>query len=198
MITARYPSRDDARALHLKLAPSEAVFELVWTHCEIVCEIAEQLMTRTSEINAELVRAGALLHDIGVYKLVDARGVFDEKNYIRHGIEGRRILEEHGCALELCRIADHHTGVGITREEIVRRGLPLPPQDYLAETREERLVMYADKFHSKRPRFNSFDEYVKTVRAFGEGHVRSFGALRDEFGLSDLETLAKKYSQPIV
>ncbi len=31
----------------------------------------------------------------------------------------------------------------------MRQNLPVPPADYLAETPEERLVMYADKFHSK-------------------------------------------------
>lgn len=42
------------------------------------------------------------------------------------------------------------------------QNLPVPPADYLAETAEERLVMYADKFHSKsRPtRFLSPDAYA--------------------------------------
>lgn len=42
-----------------------------------------------------------------------------------------------------------HTGVGLTKEDVLVQGLPLPPADYVAITPEERLVMYADKFHSK-------------------------------------------------
>jgi hypothetical protein len=38
----------------------------------------------------------------------------------------------------------HQAGVGLRREDVIRQGLPLPPADYLAETSEERLVMYVD------------------------------------------------------
>jgi hypothetical protein len=44
----------------------------------------------------------------------------------------------------------------------------LPEQDFTAESLEERLVMYADKFHSKPPRFNSFAQYVAHAAKFGQ------------------------------
>ena len=46
-------------------------------------------------------------------------------------------------------MASHHTGVGLTAEQILHRKLPLPAVDLLAETVEEELVMYADAFHTK-------------------------------------------------
>jgi uncharacterized protein len=78
--------------------------------------------------------------------------------------------------------------VGLTRHDIVSQALPLPPADYLAVTEEERLVMYADKFHTKsRPSaFLSPGEYAAHIRRFGEDKVTAFEALRGEFGEPDL------------
>jgi uncharacterized protein len=67
------PSDARIRALHERYAPTPEAFDLVHTHCEIVCAIAEQLLDRTaSALDRALVRAGCLLHDIGVYRLYDS------------------------------------------------------------------------------------------------------------------------------
>ncbi|CAM5663416.1 hypothetical protein SANTM175S_04039 [Streptomyces antimycoticus] len=69
------PTVDEVRALHEKYAPTREALDLVYTHCEIVCHIAEQLMARAGlRLDASLVRAGALLHDIGVYRLYSPDG----------------------------------------------------------------------------------------------------------------------------
>nr|WP_202431729.1 HD domain-containing protein [Streptomyces sp. SID7804] len=176
--------------MHEKYAPTAEAFALVHTHCEIVWSIAEQLISASRlDIDAELVRAGCLLHDIGVYRLYGDDGRLDHGNYVRHGLLGHEILEREGFPEPLRRFCSHHTGVGITRQDVLAQGLPLPPADYLAVTHEERLVMYADKFHTKsRPSvFLSPDEYAAHVRRFGEEKVTAFGALRAEFGDPDLD-----------
>ncbi|MFF1482942.1 HD domain-containing protein [Streptomyces sp. NPDC058301] len=143
-------SVDECRELHEKHAPSRATYELVWTHCEIVWQIAEGLMDSSgAEVDRELVRAGCLLHDIGVYRLYDSMGRLDHANCLRHGILGHDLLAEEGFPEYVCRFCSCHTGVGLTKDDIERRRLPLPPADYVAESAEERLAMYADKFHSK-------------------------------------------------
>ncbi|KOG59886.1 phosphohydrolase [Streptomyces antibioticus] len=184
------PAPDEIRALHEKYAPTAEAFTLVHTHCEIVWSIAEQLLSapRLSHLDADLVRAGCLLHDIGVYRLYDADGRLDHAQYIRHGLLGHEILEQEGFPEALRRFCSHHTGVGLTRHDVLSQGLPLPPADYLAVTEEERLVMYADKFHTKsRPSaFLTADEYATHVRRFGEAKVTAFQALRAEFGEPDL------------
>ncbi len=184
------PAPDEIRALHEKYAPTAEAFTLVHTHCEIVWSIAEQLLSapRLSHLDAELVRAGCLLHDIGVYRLYDSDGRLDHAHYIRHGLLGHEILEQEGFPEALRRFCSHHTGVGLTRHDVLSQGLPLPPADYLAVTEEERLVMYADKFHTKsRPSaFLTADEYATHVRRFGEAKVTAFQALRAEFGDPDL------------
>ncbi len=91
------PTISEARALHEKYAPTREALDLVYTHCEIICRIAEQLMARTVlQLDPALVRAGALLHDIGVYRLYDHAGRLDHGDYIRHGILGHEILRQEG------------------------------------------------------------------------------------------------------
>ena len=186
-------------SLHRKYAPSPQVFETVFTHCHIVWEIAGQLIrVKNLKVQEELVMSGALLHDIGAYTFIDVENHFDEKRYIRHGIEGYKILKEEGLPEELCRIAERHTGVGITKRQIINRNLPLPLKDYTAETIEEQLIMYADKFHSKNPQFNSFDWYRAYTQRFGEDTVKKFEEFSHIFGIPELESLSIKYRQPIV
>jgi uncharacterized protein len=179
--------------MHEKNAPTEQALDLVYTHCLIVCGIAEQVHARTgADLDIALVRAGCLVHDVGVYRLYDDAGRLDHANYIRHGVLGHELLLAEGFPEAICRFASHHTGMGLTREDVLRQGLPLPPADYIAETGEEILVMYADKFHSKTtpPRFLTADTYAASVRRFGEDKVAAFASMRARFGDPDLAPFA--------
>jgi len=193
------PSIDEIESLHKKYAPSAAAFDLVFTHCKIVSEIAESLLQNKPQenINSELAQVGCLLHDIGVYKLFTENGLNKEK-YITHGIEGYAILKEEGYSEEICRFASHHTGAGLSAKDIEDENLPLPHQDFFADTPEEQLVMYADKFHSKTPRFNSFDSYSKNLSRFGKEKVVRLNEFADTFGIPDLNDLSHRYKHPIV
>ncbi|MBT3154282.1 HD domain-containing protein [Streptomyces sp. CHD11] len=186
----RIPDPEEIRALHEKYAPTPEALASVHTHCEIVWSVAEQLLSGPglAHLDAGLVRAGCLLHDIGVYRLYGDDGRLDHRDYVRHGLLGHEILEREGFPEPLRRFCSHHTGVGLTRHDIAVHDLPLPPADYLAETEEERLVMYADKFHTKsRPSvFLTPGEYATHVRRFGEDKVTAFQALRAAFGDPDL------------
>ncbi len=183
----KIPDDDEIRALHERLAPTPAAFDLVYTHCEIVARIAEQLIV--PGVDAALVRAGCLVHDVGVYRLAH------EEAYIRHGLLGYEALVELGFSETLARFCRHHTGVGLTRDDVVRQDLPLPVDDYLAETAEERLVMYADKFHSKStpPRFVSAAAYTVAVTRFGADKAAVFSAMVDVYGEPDLTPLVAEY-----
>ncbi|MGH3240327.1 MAG: HD domain-containing protein [Spirillospora sp.] len=194
------PGDDEIRALHERYAPSAEAFELVWTHCVIVCEIAEQIMDGGGlDLDKELVRAGCLLHDIGVHRLFDANGELDHKGYIRHGVLGHELLRDEGFPEVICRFCSRHTGVGLTREDVERQRLPLPAGDYTAVSGEERLVMYADKFHSKTnpPMFVTADSYAVRVRRFGDGKVAAFEAMRERFGEPDLTPLATDFGHTV-
>ncbi|MFI6581212.1 HDIG domain-containing metalloprotein [Embleya sp. NPDC050493] len=198
---SQLPTVAEITALHRAYAPTRAVFEKVHTHCVIVGRIAEQLATGPGGAGADLdlVRAGCLLHDIGVYRLYDEEGRLDGANYVRHGLLGVEILRKEGLPESLHRFCSCHTGVGLTRHDVLSRQLPIPVDDYVAESAEERLVMYADKFHSKSnpPRFLRPDTFAAKIRRFGDDKVVAFQALAEEFGTPELEPLAAEFGHRI-
>jgi len=199
----RTPTDEEILVLHKKHAPTPTALDLVYTHCVIVCGIAEQLHSRPGpgqQVDIDLARAGALLHDVGVYRLYDSAGNLDGGNYIRHGILGYELLREEGLPEVICRFASHHTGVGLTRDDVITQRLPLPPADYLAETGEERLVMYADKFHSKKtpPVLLTATAYAARVRRFGAEKVAAFQAMRAAFGEPDLGPFSAAYGHSVI
>jgi uncharacterized protein len=174
----RIPTGEEILALHSKHAPTPEALNTVYSHSAIVGRIAAQLMERQDlGVDADLIRAGSLLHDIGVYRLGQA-------DYIRHGLLGYELLRDEGFPEEICRFASRHTGVGITTEDVLRQGLPIPPGDYVAETPEERLVMYADKFHTKSdpPAFLTAAEYESSIRRFGNDKAEAFRAMVTHYG----------------
>ncbi len=195
------PSLSDIQSLHHKYAPSDKAFDVVYTHCMIVWEICQELLTNKPQpINLDLVQAGALLHDIGAYRFIDAAGKFTTgRPYLQHGIAGYELLFAEKVDESLCRIAKAHTGVGITKAEVLAENLPLPPDDYMAYTLEEKLVMYADKFHSKTPTFHSFDTYLENLKKFpnAENKQATFDLFAKMFGQPNLSPLLKKYHMPL-
>lgn len=197
------PSYEEITALHKKHAPSEDAFNLVFTHCQIVLDIAEQLIEASQlTVDRELVKVGCLLHDIGVYRMYLADSMIDHANYIQHGTRGYDLLQEEGFSEVLCRIASHHTGVGLAKQEIIDERLPLSPADYFAETPEEQLIMYADKFHTKSnpPKLMlpaTYQEYLKKFNNSGQKIAR-FVEFQQQFGTPNLAPLSEKYGFEII
>ncbi|WP_433162844.1 HDIG domain-containing metalloprotein [Kribbella sp. CA-247076] len=193
------PTDRELRALHRDHAPTRGAFESVFVHCELVCRIAEQFLPGL-DVDGDLVRAGCLLHDIGVYRLYDDSGVLDSVGYIRHGVLGHELLHDLGFPDELARFCSRHTGVGLTRDDVRRQALPIPVDDYVPGTPEEELVLYADKFHSKRtpPVFVSGDAYSALVARWGADKVTTFGRLRQRYGDPDLESLSSQSGHSVI
>ncbi|MEU8244045.1 HD domain-containing protein [Actinoplanes missouriensis] len=196
------PTETQIRAMHREAAPSREAFASVWTHCRIVWSIASQLITSRGahaasggvpDLDVDLVRAGCLLHDIGVHRLAA------DDPYVRHGVLGEELLRDLGLPEVLSRFCSHHTGVGITAADVTAQGLPLPVADYLAETAEERIVMYADKFHSKStpPSFVTSDTFVAAVSRFGADKPARFDALTREFGQPNLTPLVCEFGHSV-
>lgn len=185
--------------LHKKYAPSESVLNLVWTHSEIVAAIALEIVEAHPEltVDKELVLKGALLHDIGVYCTEPCpchrEGSEENKEpYIKHALIGAEIARKEGFSEEIVNIIERHTGVGITKEQIIRDNLPLPHKDFVPETLEEKIVAYADNFHTKKPRFKSYEEIKQNL----EEYDKAYGEILDEwkamFGIPDISKLNRK------
>ena len=143
------------------------------------------------EFNAELVSAGAMLHDIGILHC-HAPSILcvGTRPYIAHGVIGAEMLRDygrtHGLDLEpFARICERHTGTGITAKEVREQDLPIPECDYLPETPEEKLVCLADKFFSKSGEMKEkpADAVRRSLEKFGTDTVERFDALLRLFGL---------------
>lgn len=154
-------------------------------HCHSVARLALKINSdRQLGLEPSLVEAAAMLHDIGIF-LTDAAGIdcHGKEPYIRHGILGAELLRSEGMPEDIARIAERHTGAGITEEDIREMNLPLPAGDYMPVTQLERLICYADKFYSKT-RLDS-PKPLEAVRASMLRHspatLARFEALHSEF-----------------
>lgn len=195
-------SDNQIKVLHQKYAKTDADFNLVYQHCQIVEAIAMQLLDAKpiAKIDRQLVHIGCMLHDIGAYLVLDD-GRFVKG--VRHGHIGEEILNKEGFSKIICRFASHHTGVGLTEQDVIDQGLPIPVADYTAITDEERLIMYADKFHSKSnppiepPYFCTFEWFRNSIQKFGKDKAMKFDALAELFGKPDLDVLGRQFGQEV-
>lgn len=158
--------------------------DIYMSHCEGVAETALQICRdRHLPLDEAMVRDAAMLHDIGIC-MTDAPGIecHGTLPYICHGVAGAEIIRRAGLPEEFARVAERHTGTGITADDIVRQKLPLPPGDYMPRTRLERLICYADLFHSKSGGGRkSVGEVRRQALRYGEESARRFDGLHREF-----------------
>ena len=128
------------------------------------------------EVDKNFLYEAAMLHDIGII-FVDAPTIFcyGTEPYIKHGLLGAELLRKEGLPAH-ARVAERHTGTGLTREEIERQSLPLPPADYVPESLEEQFICYADKFYSKTrlDEEKSYERALASLRKFGEAGLKVF------------------------
>lgn len=159
---------------------------LLTAHSEAVARKALELADRHPELKLDrrFILEAAMLHDIGVGEC-DAPSIHchGKAPYICHGILGAAILRSEGLERH-ARVAERHTGAGITRAYIEAQNLPLPPRDYIPETLEERLICYADKFFSKSRKPDE-EKPIEKIRAqmaaFGNDTLARFDAMHTLF-----------------
>ncbi len=128
-------------------------------HCMAVKECALNISSMLKfETDMELIRKGAIYHDIGRSKT----------HGISHAVEGAKIAEEYRFKRDVIQIIERHIGAGITTEEAVE--LALPPGNYMPETFEEKIVSYADNLLSGA-KLLTFDKALLRMQKFlGKGH----------------------------
>lgn len=110
--------------------------ENVIEHCEAVCRKALEIAEDFEDADAELIRTGALLHDIGRSKT----------HGILHAVEGAKIARDLGYGEDVCNIIERHIGAGIPESECEELGLPI--KSYVPATIEEKIVAHADNLTS--------------------------------------------------
>ncbi len=172
IIDKYYPAASKLRDIYLR-------------HCRSVADEALAVAKRKKlPLKESDIIGAAMTHDIGICR-TDAPGIecHGELPYICHGIAGGEILRKEGAPEEWARVAERHTGSGLTADEIAASALPLPDGDYMPQTLLERLICYADKFYSKSGRMERKDlERVRREMArFGQSSLDRFDDLDREF-----------------
>lgn len=160
---------------------------VLFVHSKMVADMALRIADKHPELNIDrdFVFEGAMLHDIGIVK-TDAPGIHchGTEHYLCHGLLGGEILRAEGLPRH-ARVAERHTGTGLTPESIISQGLPLPPLDLRPESVEEQLICYADKFYSKThlEREKSVEQVRRSLLRFGEDGIKVFDKWHDMFGV---------------
>jgi uncharacterized protein len=165
IIDRYYPEDDDLRRLLIKHSRQVA------DRCLEICKRHPEL-----RIDREFVEEAAMLHDIGI-RWCDAPGIYchGTEPYLRHGQIGGKLLRDLGWERH-ARVAERHTGTGLTRQQIISQQLPLPPHDFVPEVIEEQVVCYADKFYSKShpDRELTVSQAAQSLEKFGHEGVIKF------------------------
>jgi uncharacterized protein len=128
-------------------------------HSKAVTKKALNLAVRLNhKANRELVKQGALLHDVGRC----------QSNEIDHAIIGADILRNRGISSEVVMIVERHVGAGITPEEAIIMGLPT--RSYEPVTLEEKIVSHADNLVHGTEEVNLNFVIKKWKNMMGEDH----------------------------
>lgn len=134
-----------------KYCTSDGQKHILLVHSRAVADKALEIARRHPEWNADeaFIEEAALLHDIGIAK-VDAPAIecHGTESYICHGILGAEMLRSEGMERHAL-VCERHTGTGLTLQQIVEQGLPLPHRDMQPMSIEEQIICFADKFFSK-------------------------------------------------
>ena len=155
-----------------------ALRRILVVHSRSVARKALQIADRHPELHLDrqFLEEAAMLHDIGICQ-TDAPGILCHGTlpYICHGILGAAMLREEGYERH-ARVCERHTGAGLSLDDIVNQGLPLPHQSLLPETLEEQVICYADKFFSKTrlEQEKTIQQAERSLAKFGEEGVNRF------------------------
>lgn len=162
-------------------------YNLLLKHGRQVADKALQAADRIPHLNpdAAFIREAAMLHDIGIFMThTPELGCSGKYPYICHGYLGRNLLEQRGLYRHAL-VCERHIGTGVSRADIQRHGLPLPPRDMLPVSIEEQIICYADKFFTKSPhragRELAADEILKGLSSIGPDKADRFRQWMDLF-----------------
>lgn len=184
IIDRYYPAGSPLRDIYLR-------------HCRSVSDLALEIADRLeSDIPRGDIEAAAMLHDIGILH-TDAAGIHCHGTapYLTHGILGADLLRQEGAPEELARVAERHTGAGLSPDDVIalnailseRGATPsqLLPSDriYLPQSMLEKLICYADKFYSKSGDMQRkpLERVLASMAKFGQDSLERFNSLHTLF-----------------
>ncbi len=168
---------DYLKIIHKYIAPDSKTYPFFMIHSMAVTKKALEIgrNLKLNENSLRFIEEASMLHDIGIIRVddpdMDCKG---DKPYLCHMLEGEKILKKEGLPKH-ARVARSHTGVGVFQEDITENNLPLPVDNYCAETIEEKVISYADLFFSKVEEIlwyeKDLDQIRKEIGRFGDRHA---------------------------
>jgi len=168
--------------------PAGKAYGLLMRHGHQVARKALAVAARVEVPATDLafIESAAVLHDIGIFlTYAPLLGCTGTRPYLCHGVLGRELLEKAGLPRHAL-VCERHVGVGLSREEIEKKGLPLPSRDMRPLTIEEQIICFADKFFSKNGDGSGSEKSLARIRAelapFGADKLVTFDAWARRFG----------------
>lgn len=189
------PMLDYNQIIEQYYTPGTPLYDTLVIHSQQVADLAVRLAVRYNDLHpavepldVDFVREAAMLHDIGMCR-TDAPGIHchGTEPYICHGILGAAMLREHGLPRHAL-VCEHHTGAGLSLDDIVSQNLPLPHRQMLPVTLEEKVICYADKFFSK----THLGEGARTLERVRQSLAKFGPATLDRF-----QELAALFGKPV-
>jgi uncharacterized protein (TIGR00295 family) len=146
------PTQSQAIEIHRRLGSAENTIQ----HCQSVANLAKELAEAFNErgitVDAEIVYAAGLLHDIGRTKV----------QTIHHGYIGAELVQAMGVDVRIAKIISRHVGAGISNEEARKFGFP--DGEYVPQTLEEKIVCFCDKLVGPRAEMVPFEREVEKFK----------------------------------
>jgi len=167
---------------------SSLVYNILLEHSRSVTQKAVIIAQSHPEWKADIpfIEQAGMLHDIGIFLThAPSIGCFGEHQYIEHGYLGADLLRAEGYPRHAL-VCERHTGVGLSKREIIEKNLPLPHRDLIPISLEEQIICFADKFFSKSHNNKEFsiEEVRLSLSKFGNNVLNRF----DEWTLMFLGT----------
>lgn len=166
------------------------LYDLLMLHSKLVTKKAIEIAKNVPELKPDLkfIEEAAMLHDIGIiFTNTPKIHCFGEHKYIEHGYLGRDLLEEEGLPKHAL-VCERHTGVGISKQEIINDNLPLPHRDMIPLSIEEKIICFADLFYTKYPGKETTEKTIKEIKEerakFSKENVKIFEQWCKEFKIS--------------
>lgn len=158
--------------------PSSLAYAILVEHSRSVTQKALSIAHLHPEWNPDLtfIEQAGMLHDIGIFfTQAPSIGCLGKHQYIEHGYLGADLLRKEGYPRHAL-VCERHTGVGLSKQEIIEKQLPLPRRDLIPISMEEQIICFADKFFSKshNNREFSIEEVRASLSKFGNNVVNRF------------------------
>ncbi len=169
---------DPYRIIHQNYRKKSIVYFKLVTHSKAVAKRALKIANDHPELKADkkFIEEAALLHDIGI-NLTHAPklGCYGEAEYITHGHLGANLLRQLGYPKH-AKVCERHTGTGLTKAEVKIRKIPIPANNYLPLSIEEKIICYADKFYSKGnlARVQTIEDVRLRLEKYGKAKAKTF------------------------